>query len=1461
MPKECDRVAAEQRNSGENFQKIEKSNNEDQTLSPEQHSKSSLLPLLPLPRPGSPLPPPPFPSRPPVSRPVPQPRCPFTTMHLYHFTALCSSTPVHLANGSFTLPRQQELVLARAGSLHLYRLHPKTSYLQPLFHTPVFCQIRSLSTFRLPGTRRDYLLLTTDAGSVTILSASALAFRRVHCEPFAKSGARRTVPAEYAVCEPHGRAAMLAALEKGKLAYVLNRDPDENLTISSPLEAHKSALVTHALTSLDVGFDNPVFAALERTYDATSYKVLAYYELDLGLNQVVRKRTARVAAESNLLLSVPGGTDGPGGVLVCSPGFVAYRNLLEEDDEGRLIALTEDPPDGPQPEKSNGTHPGAQPTQLEARLPYRQGSECKEPMVVAGTAYHDRKRNAFFFLLSTELGDLIKAELAWEPDRGATKLSLFYFDTLPGPALGMCIFRSGYLAAAIEGSDALLLRFREVNVPEDNPAGGFSSSTGASEGLDKGGDSTGETMSAFQANGKPAASAENDSNESTVKPTLAGKLQFRPSALLCRLTVAEVIDSFGPILGMCKLDGGGVGQSSSLVCTTGKARGGCVRVIRRGMGVLEMSQPNELRAKVTEVFSCKENAESLYHRLIVVSFAKKTKVLEVGDAKLEETVNSGFELNERTLAAGQIGTNSFVQVTRSGVRFVRGGDAKSASEWIPPVPAVVLAGCCNQQQVVVVLSTGAIVNFEVDSSTGSLEELGKKADALQVPEEIDWAGSEADEIGTPVVAIPDVPPGRKRSKFFAAGDGVSVKVRIFQILDDGSIEALGLHLAPAPVESIALIDFACIDKEAIISSVGSSKTLSNLASYEPFLALVIGTIHGALVRLTVDALTGTLSSKQSHFLGEKPVRVKHVKISGVPTCLLMGSSTWLLFLRGGRATMSPLSTDPMDRAAAFALEQSPDGFAVTYGSRLRLLSLESVSALITSACLPHGLSVTAVPSSTALDSSFTAARSRTDSTPRKVVRIPRIRKNVSLNAIDDSRDTLAADLVAIVETDYIPWCDTARPIRWNSRLRLARIGDGEAKPDENGEEDPDLEGTNPYSSVRPSAYETLDTVKMDEADCILTVASLLDFGGDTTDTNRYLVVSVASNMQVSGTAPKLPKRPRSPLDERRSKREETFVLRVYQVDAATERLTFVHKTVVPEAVHCLTAFRDMLLVGIGATLRLYDLGKQQLLRKGEYKLAVRNKISALAISGGDRIFVGDVSDSVTLFKYEPSAPIAANHTRGATMGRRGGHFEPLAADTVPRWIVTLEVLDYNTVSAGDKFGNIFVLRVPTELGILNGGLSIASASPVERGRAAISIAPHKLVVEASYHVGSMIGSLVRGSLALQTTKLEKNAGDEALIYSTLSGTIGILAPLRTQHDIDFTRALEREMRTRNKSICGRDHMAYRSSFYPARHVVDGDLCQAFTGLTPTGREECATALGRSVEDIDKKLEELQSSYV
>lgn len=89
---------------------------------------------------------------------------------------------------------------------------------------------------------------------------------KVHQETFGKSGARRIVPGQYLAVDPKGRSLMIAAVEKAKLVYILNRDAAANLTISSPLEAHKNNAIIHHIVGLDVGFENPIFAALEVDY-------------------------------------------------------------------------------------------------------------------------------------------------------------------------------------------------------------------------------------------------------------------------------------------------------------------------------------------------------------------------------------------------------------------------------------------------------------------------------------------------------------------------------------------------------------------------------------------------------------------------------------------------------------------------------------------------------------------------------------------------------------------------------------------------------------------------------------------------------------------------------------------------------------------------------------------------------------------------------------------------------------------------------------------------------------------------------------------------------------------------------------------------------------------------------------------------------------------------------------------
>ena len=114
----------------------------------------------------------------------------------------------------------------------------------------------------------DYAVVGSDSGRIVILDYDprTSSFVKVHQETFGKSGTRRIVPGQYLATDPKGRAVMIAAMEKSKLVYILNRDAAANLTISSPLEAHRTSSIVHHIVGVDVGFENPMFAALEVDY-------------------------------------------------------------------------------------------------------------------------------------------------------------------------------------------------------------------------------------------------------------------------------------------------------------------------------------------------------------------------------------------------------------------------------------------------------------------------------------------------------------------------------------------------------------------------------------------------------------------------------------------------------------------------------------------------------------------------------------------------------------------------------------------------------------------------------------------------------------------------------------------------------------------------------------------------------------------------------------------------------------------------------------------------------------------------------------------------------------------------------------------------------------------------------------------------------------------------------------------
>lgn len=95
------------------------------------------------------------------------------------------------------------------------------------------------------------------------------------------------------------------------------------------------------MVGVDVGIENPQFACLEidygdpdQNYSAVNtgniQKTLTFYEMDLGLNHVIRKNIIPVDRTASSLIAVPG-DDGPGGILVICDDFLLYHRVGHEE--------------------------------------------------------------------------------------------------------------------------------------------------------------------------------------------------------------------------------------------------------------------------------------------------------------------------------------------------------------------------------------------------------------------------------------------------------------------------------------------------------------------------------------------------------------------------------------------------------------------------------------------------------------------------------------------------------------------------------------------------------------------------------------------------------------------------------------------------------------------------------------------------------------------------------------------------------------------------------------------------------------------------------------------------------------------------------------------------------------------------------------------------------------------------
>jgi len=596
-------------------------------------------------------------------------------MHLYSLSLVRGGACAGAAYGNFSgEARAHEVVVARGAALELVSVGD--GGLQSLGRFPVFGVVRVVATLRTSGAKKDLVLVGSDAGTLSVLEfdTEAKKLRKVYCEAFGKSGCRRTVPGQYVAVDPAGRAIMVAAVEMRKFVFTVTRDSAEKLIIASPLEAHKHNTLLFDCVALDVGLENPIFACLEVDYSEgpEGRKCVVLYEVEEGLNHVVRKSVRTTLRSANKLIAVPGGTDGPSGVLVCSENVMEYQPLAF-------------------PKKAEQKF-------LQAAIPKRNDApETHGVLIVSHVTIHRKLKDrvVLFFLVQSEFGDLYKIDLDLTEDRQTLNgFRMKYFDTIP-VAKALCLTKRGFLFLGAETGDHKLYKL-------DGKLGADDDTVTSSAEL-------------------PAASTGN-----ATQPAF----QARPHK---NIRFVDGIESLAPCTGFQVAEMFGEDRKQFYVAC-GRGSRSTLRILRHGLEVTQMAD-SELPGNPSGVWTVRdaENPES--DRIIVISFANVTSVLSVGET-VEEASGTGLETSQQTLNVKRLSNGSLLQVCPDGVFLIPNGTTMSSKCFTPQTGKRIECAALNGRQLAVALEGGRIHYLELAESGNmeevSMLDVGEDVNSIEI---------------------------------------------------------------------------------------------------------------------------------------------------------------------------------------------------------------------------------------------------------------------------------------------------------------------------------------------------------------------------------------------------------------------------------------------------------------------------------------------------------------------------------------------------------------------------------------------------------------------------------------------------------------------------------------------------------------------------------------------------------
>lgn len=1308
---------------------------------------------------------------------------------LYHLTVVDTNVIVKLVTGSFTRPGMSEVIRAKPDSLELCRLDYETSALTVISRLPLFATLLNIvavpfPTYGVISTFPDAFAITTDSGKITLMKYALIPGRDMSEDSLGewrvldslnlgRSGVRVTVPGHFLAVDPGSHGIFVGAPLKSKYLIPLKAGKDDKeesmdklesedegrLRFRSPIDVTRGS-VLFDMVALDIAAEqSPQFAVLESllpqddAFDPeidSQDKMLTFYEFSFSLNQMLRVLSLRVPASSHKLIPVPLERGGPGGVLVCTDTDLQWESV----STNRVFTG------------------GSAPPVLRIPIPRRSDLESvsMDPMTIAHCCIMVSK--GFFLMMQTELGDLFRVQLDTRlierhflldsvqpplfpssmPETDDKPLSIKYFDTIP-PAVSMVLLKKGFLCVASETSPHAL----------------YSVVGDGARVLTK--------VRHVRIQLQPSSVA----NPLDTKPTGKATLKFpAPTryvvyfdrhcdtagrAVLKNLKLLEEFPNSNGTLGMhANLDAQSRLKFSRL---SGRSGHSGVHTVRYGIATNHVSTvPLQVPFDTIIALPAKKGllTPGLQPMLVLASSEKVLLSSPQGTAVLNLSERGGMDWDSVTGFLGPVQTlaastvvegRGFIQVHTKGFHVILPSEPNAPS-WTPPDGKPIISAACNSHQIVVSLDNGGIRAFDLGPAGNKLRATAFQPLANAKAISIFSTSSELCAVATIAGAISVL----RMNDLTTAWEIKTTKLEVNSIL---------------------------------LTNLGDPTRLFLLAGFN----------NGKLAKWELLPNGMSIQGKETfYYCGTTPVKLSQTE--GLPYCLVASSELW-------RCS----SVDGAFRIAPVIVHSNPSAVPTTSGTTLYACvhnpnSKQRLDLLL--GCSGKTLSLNTVHADQQSSSMYSIS-----SCPLKVLSAKRLvshptRPNAMIALCTEYRGYSPSDLQILSEKFA-----NGAPVDVNHWLMHDK-------------------SPNPKSKFASSIHVyDADTntalpgyfLNDDEAALCMTIGSFAEFGKES-----VLCVGCARNYD-SGHGDRAPTWGETSIRTFRFSTTSPTDSPIATFGAGyliPHFVTMLPEKDLPSAIH-ISSSGGFLLVGFGPRegLHMYHSGTKfkQLLRTRRLKDTFNSRIvsidtirdvtteeSLLAAGYSDtqaKLLTSDSSCTLILCGLQDQSVMIARHYKvsGQT------HFMvTVGVDPLPKFISTCCFVDDRTVALGDKFGGLFVVRIPESNRLLFPE-KMDNMSDEEIDRAVEHRRDQPLVTVNSFHVGQIVTSL----------QVVQRQGATALVYCTVLGKIGALIPFPSEEDAATAVYIDPLLSEYFTSPVGRSLLHHRSRMSPKLHVVDGDCIQ------------------------------------